>query len=243
MWPGVHSRLVVYLADQLQPLIRPRYLAAVEERVYVEGPGREIIPDVWIGEQRQSNGIAVVAVAPADGPLVVDVLDLEIHESYIEILDRSNNQKVVTVIEVVSPANKYSGTGRDSYLQKQREGRHSDTHLVEIDLLRGGPSVLAVAEHRTRLRGMAHDYLACVNRAIKNRGRFELYFSKCATSCPRSTSPWPATIPTCRSKFKTPSSKSTRPAAIATASTIRNLAFLRSAPKIRFGRKNSSVTW
>jgi hypothetical protein len=42
LWPGVHSRLVVYISDQLQPMIGPRYIAAVEERVYLEGPGREV---------------------------------------------------------------------------------------------------------------------------------------------------------------------------------------------------------
>lgn len=34
LWTGVHSRLIVYLADQLEPLLRPRYVSAVEERVY-----------------------------------------------------------------------------------------------------------------------------------------------------------------------------------------------------------------
>ena len=53
IWAGVHSRFIVYLADQLQPLIRPRYIAAVEERVFVQGPEqREIIPDILLKRQR-----------------------------------------------------------------------------------------------------------------------------------------------------------------------------------------------
>ena len=48
LWPGVHHALVVYIRDYLRPLITPRYIAAIEERVYVEGPNREIIPDVWV---------------------------------------------------------------------------------------------------------------------------------------------------------------------------------------------------
>ena len=31
LWPGVHNRLVVYIADELQPRLEPRYLAAVED--------------------------------------------------------------------------------------------------------------------------------------------------------------------------------------------------------------------
>src|SRR5205823_5222844 len=46
LWPGVHSRLIVYTADRLQPALRPRYVAAVEERVYLQGPDREVVPDV-----------------------------------------------------------------------------------------------------------------------------------------------------------------------------------------------------
>jgi hypothetical protein len=174
LWPGVHSRLVVYISDQLQPLIRPRYIAAVEERVYLEGPGRDVVPDVSIRHRPRSfEGLAVATVAPSDGPEVLVIPDLEIHESYIQILDRATGQKVVTVIEVISPTNKKTGAGRDSYLEKQREVRHSDAHLVEIDLLRAGYPVLAVPIEWQKKLG-AFDYLVSVERAWR-RSRFEAY--------------------------------------------------------------------
>ncbi|MEX2172025.1 MAG: DUF4058 family protein [Pirellulales bacterium] len=173
LWPGVHSRLVVYLADQLQPMLGPRYIAAVEERVYLEGPDRDIIPDVWLKRQPLSSGGTALAEAPADGCEVLIVPDLEIHETYVAILDRATNQRIVTVIEVVSPTNKHSGPGRDSYLSKQHEVRYSETHLVEIDLLRDGHSVVAAPPHRLQRLGH-YDYLACVERAGQ-RGRFEIY--------------------------------------------------------------------
>ncbi|HLK58913.1 MAG TPA: DUF4058 family protein, partial [Chthonomonadaceae bacterium] len=58
-------------------------------------------------------------------------------------------RRVVTVIEVLSPANKAPGSeGRREYQQKQRELLHSDTHLLEIDLLRhGAHSVAAPLEN------------------------------------------------------------------------------------------------
>lgn len=174
IWPGVHSRLVVYLADQLQPLLRPRYVAAVEERVFIEGADQQIIPDVWIKRTQAPEQSPNVAVADADEPVVVQLPDLEIHESYIEILDRHSGQSVVTVIEVVSPTNKFPGPGRDSYLSKQREVRSSTAHLVEIDLLRSGQHVLAVPEWAVRGRG-PYDYLVCVNRAGGLRDLFDLY--------------------------------------------------------------------
>jgi hypothetical protein len=80
----------------------------------------------------------------------------------------------VTVIEVVSPSNKYSGPGRDSYLDKQREVRGSHTHLVEIDLLRSGPHVLAAPEIYARQHG-PYDYLVSICRAAGARNRFALH--------------------------------------------------------------------
>lgn len=46
LWPGCHNSLIVYILDHLRPLLRPRYIAAIEERVFVEGlQRRELIPD------------------------------------------------------------------------------------------------------------------------------------------------------------------------------------------------------
>jgi hypothetical protein len=187
-WPGVHSRLVVYLADQLQPRLTPRYRAAVEERVYVEGPNRQVTPDVSIRRPRradQDGGIAVAVAEPeVDEPVLVQVGHLEVHESYVEILDVRSGGKIVSVIEVVSPSNKAPGPGRESYLAKQREVLGSTAHLVEIDLLRAGQHVLAVPEPLAR--GEAHhDYLVCVNRARGRREQFELYLRGLRQRLPR----------------------------------------------------------
>jgi hypothetical protein len=58
--------------------------------------------------------------------------------SFLEIRDRDGWQ-LVTVIELLSPANKYAGPDREQYLAKRRELLASAVHFVEIDLLRGGP--------------------------------------------------------------------------------------------------------
>jgi hypothetical protein len=184
IWPGVHSRLIVYIADFLQPLLRPRYVAAIEQRVFVEGPDREIIPDVWMRRNRPDDGSQAVAVAEDEAPVVVTVSELEIRESYIEIVDLKSGQRIVTVIEVVSPSNKFAGPGRSSYVTKQTEVRKSQAHLVEIDLLRTGPHVLAVPEWMARGRS-GYDYLVSVNRAREPRGEFELYPRRLPQRLPR----------------------------------------------------------
>lgn len=176
IWPGVHAALIVYIRDQLQPLLRPRYIAAIEERVFVEGPDRQIVPDVWITRRSadRPGASAAVAVAEVDQPVTVQVPSIEVHESYIEILDRKTGQSIVTVIEVVSPSNKYPGPGRDSYVAKQREVFGSRAHFVEIDLLRAGNHVLAVPEWVVRGSNV-YDYLICTNRAHGLRDVFDLH--------------------------------------------------------------------
>jgi Protein of unknown function (DUF4058) len=182
IWPGVHSRLVVYIADALQPVLRPRYIAAVEERVFLEGPNREILPDVWLRQRKVKEG--ATTVLDAEDPVIVRVPELEIRETYVTILDRQSGQRVVTVIEATSPTNKYLGPGRESYLAKQQEVLRSQTHLVEIDLLRTGSHVLAVPEWVARGQGN-YDYLVSVNRAHSVRDRYELYLCPLQRRLPR----------------------------------------------------------
>jgi hypothetical protein len=193
VWPGVHHFLVVYLCHQLQPLLRPDYVAAIEERVFIETPDRQAIPDVQVRREKQirrekksplRGGGPATAIAEVDEPLVLEAPGLEIHQPYLEILHRRSGSRVVAVIEVVSPSNKYAGPGQDSYALKQSEVLHSTAHLVEIDLLRTGPHVLAVPEYISR-GNCDYDYLVCVTRAKGLRNHFELYPRRLRQRLPR----------------------------------------------------------
>src|SRR5437588_621738 len=82
--------------------------------------------------------------------IVVEVSEVEVRQHYIEILDRYRDQKVVAVIELVSPSNKVAGAGREAYLLKQQQVRGTEAHFIEIDLLRYGAHVLSVPEIYTR---------------------------------------------------------------------------------------------
>ncbi len=184
LWAGVHTSLITYLRDALQPELRPHYLAAIEERVYVASIGRSFVPDVSVRRRGQDSPIGVsTAVLAPDDAVVVEVSEEEVHEPYIEILDRKNH-KVVTVIEVLSPSNKRKGTGRKLYLAKQREVMRSKASLVEIDLLRGGSHVVAVPEVNADRVGK-YDYLVCTS-AVADRGkRFVLYPTALRERLPR----------------------------------------------------------
>ncbi|HVC99427.1 MAG TPA: DUF4058 family protein [Pirellulales bacterium] len=184
MWPSVHASFIVYLRDAIQPLVRPRYFATIEARVFVEGPDRLVAPDVWLLRNPLRRGGTPVAVIEADEPEVATLDSPEIHETYIEIRHRDSGQEVVTMIELVSPTNKFAGSGRDSYLKKQAEVQASRTNLIEIDLLREGHHVLTVPEWLPRGRG-PYDYLVCVNRSGGTRADYEWYRRQLRDRLPR----------------------------------------------------------
>ena len=76
-------------------------------------------------------------------PFVLEVEDVERREVYLEIVDRYRDERVVTVIEILSPTNKSLGAGREAYLEKQEATLRSEAHLVEIDVLRTGSATVS----------------------------------------------------------------------------------------------------
>jgi hypothetical protein len=196
VWPDVHARFIVYLSEHLYPLLRPRYVIAVESRVFVEGPDLDhpIIPDAWVRPTHPEAPHGTAVMVEADPALDVQVAPLEVEETYVTIRDRQSGQRIVTVIELVSPTNKYAGPGRISYVAKQTEVRRSTAHLVEIDLLRTGPHVLAVPEWAARQYD-PYDYIVCVNQAFGLRDRFQLYPRRLRERLPRIRLPLAAPDP------------------------------------------------
>jgi len=142
-WSTVHNRLIVALADALTPQLLPNYQVDIEKRVYtIIGMNSLLLgrPDVTVQRPRQqiSEGAGGIVVSePAAQPIKVSLPTTEdIQEAYLEIKEAAT-QIVVTAIEILSPTNK-RGEGRQKYEQKRQQVLNSQTHLVEIDLLRDG---------------------------------------------------------------------------------------------------------
>ncbi|MEM9148931.1 MAG: DUF4058 family protein [Cyanobacteria bacterium P01_F01_bin.3] len=151
-WSSFHTRLIVAIADTLAPLIRPNYYVEVETRTYMDTPEGEIlvgIPDAIVlsesGAVTEPNKSLMtaenIAIALKRPPVPVTLpMPIEVKERYLEIRAVQDDQ-VITVIEVLSPANKRPGKGRDAYEAKRLDVLGSASHLVEIDLLRGDASL------------------------------------------------------------------------------------------------------
>jgi hypothetical protein len=178
MWRGVHSFLITSLVTTINSLVPPRYVAKIEERVYVILPPHDIYPDIEImrrPRRRRQGGTAGGAVAVAsDPPHIIEQMPAEVREAFIEVVRVGKPGQVVTTVEVLSPTNKDpSIPGRGLYLKKQRELLASPVHLLEIDLLRKGR--YTVAAPRAELASFGHwDYLVCLHRG-RQEGRFETW--------------------------------------------------------------------
>lgn len=142
VWEDLHDRFIVFAAGALEAHVGPGYLVKIENRLYVHELGeqeRRFLGrgDVGVGERRpvQSGGSSGTVLAAPVHP-IFPAVDLQ-REAYIEIRDR-RDRRVVTVLELLSPTNKTKGPDRDQYLNKRRQILASPSHLVEIDLLRGG---------------------------------------------------------------------------------------------------------
>ena len=141
-WDSFHPNFISGAQAHLNAQVLPRYTVQIETRLYIHEPpaGQRFrwVSDLGV-QARPGVPVANDGTATA-APAYVTIGDaVEIQKvSSLVIRDREGRD-LVTVIELLSPANKYAGPNREQYLGKRNEILRSRTHLVEIDLLRGGP--------------------------------------------------------------------------------------------------------
>ena len=139
-WPDVHGKLVTYAADALNAQLPEDLIARTEERVAIEAESdvfAGLAPDVRVFETIGANA----PEADVDGggrlaPYRLLAIAEPLTERFIEIIDPTGD-KLVTVIEFVSPANK-RGKGLKSFVRKRSTLLSGGANFVEIDLVRTG---------------------------------------------------------------------------------------------------------
>jgi hypothetical protein len=150
VWPLFHHQLVMCLYQILLPGLVDRYRARVNQRHYV-----------------------------TEQALFTSVVREEHHEDYIEIRQRSDG-RLVTLVDVVSPANKLTAAGRSAYLDKRREGKSANANLVELDLVLQGQPTLEYSRD-----GLPDwDYAVTVTRSTQPE-RYEIYTATLQKPLPR----------------------------------------------------------
>jgi hypothetical protein len=150
LWPVFHHQLVLCLHQMLLPGLVDRYRARIFQRHYV-----------------------------AERALLTSIAHEEHHEDYIEIRQRSDG-RLITLVDVVSPANKLTSQGRTAYLGKRREGKDANANIVEIDLVLHGQPTLEYSRD-----GLPDwDYAVTVTRSTHHE-RYEIYTATLQKRLPR----------------------------------------------------------
>jgi hypothetical protein len=150
LWPQFQMHLVHSLYQLLLPGLMDRYRARLAERCYV-----------------------------VEQALFTSIIREEHREPYLEIRQRTD-ARLVTAVEVVSPANKASGAGRQAYLAKRQEFRSQNASLVEIDLVLQGQPLQDYARE-----GLPDwDYAVTVTRSVQP-DRYEIYTATLEKRLPR----------------------------------------------------------
>src|SRR5215467_12496713 len=150
IWPVFQHHLVLCLYQILLPGLVDRYRARVGQRHYV-----------------------------TEQALFTSVVREEHHEEFIEIRQRTDG-RLITLVDVVSPANKTTTQGRQTYLDKRREGRSASSNLVEIDLVLQGQPMLDYSRD-----GLPDwDYAVTVTRSTQPE-RYEIYTATLQKRLPR----------------------------------------------------------
>jgi len=173
-WGDIHTRLMVYISDQITDQLPRDLQARVEESVCIDldEPPRWFFPGVTVVEfpEIPSSSASSSAVGVADAvianPTIIPVPSEHPTQRHIEIVDLNSGNRGVTAIELLSPANKQEGSGRIAYRRKQREYIEAGVHLVEIDFIRAGTFIVAAPEGGIPWQART-PYIVCIRRAYR----------------------------------------------------------------------------
>lgn len=175
-WRDVHGSLITYSRDALNDQLKLPLRARSEERIYVETEDDVIqhrSPDVYIVEHSKSEETSA-ATEPDTATIVSEAHSIVIRfsdeptvERYLEIVDAESGEKVITVIEFLSPTNKRRGDGQDTYLAKRREYWLAGANLVEIDLTRAGSRSGIVPARKIPTTHRRATYFASIRRSAR----------------------------------------------------------------------------
>lgn len=138
-WADFHAAMLIFMKGELKKRLPRKYTVWSDIYVWLHEPDaqtRRGRPDDFITAKRSrhENGAAATMTAPAT--TLLPAIRRE-GNRYLKIKE-AHGERIVTVIEFLSPTNKAPGPDRDSYVAKRNEYLATRTNLVEIDLHRSG---------------------------------------------------------------------------------------------------------
>ena len=171
-WPDVHASLMFIFRTQMNAQLPEGFQAKIETELRIEGRRNRMRPDVAItvarNRPRETGNIAVAELVQSQNAVTpfyhLQFLSDSPPQRFIQISLVSDPSRIITIIEVLSPANKSRGRGFEDYREKQELLLDAPVNLLEIDLLREGEETVALP-HRDDIP--ATPYIVTLHRAGK----------------------------------------------------------------------------
>jgi hypothetical protein len=178
IWPDFHESLATTIRELLNAVLPAPYYSRVQMRpeagvVLEAGALHRIVPDAVVVRHAEKPGTSTAVAEPRTEitpGMEVRVRTDPFRHAFVEIRDPARGHKLVTLIEIVSPANKRPGPDRRAYEAKQEEILESDANLLEIDLLRSGRRLLPYPDLEAAVHELRCDYLVLLNRSARRSG-------------------------------------------------------------------------
>ncbi len=141
IWLMFHNNYLNRLQRELAVRLPDRYYVKAEVAIFLHEPAaderrRAPRPDLTVTTLDPATSGTATEMLAAPWSAMLPEIDEEEH-MWLEIVDIDDN-RLVTVIELLSPANKAGGSNVDIYEQKRLRLVREGVNLLEIDLLRAG---------------------------------------------------------------------------------------------------------
>lgn len=170
LWEDFHAGMMTSIRLSLEAQIGAAHQAVLVWREYVLESETPLSPPIGKGSEPTIAMPPEPVTPPVDPPrpVVLPFWRREVRIPVIEVLERGNANRVVTVVELLSPGDKVAGAGRISYFKEREQFWETGTNLVEVDLLRAGtPTVRLSPERLASVRPWS--YLVAVTRQSPTR--------------------------------------------------------------------------
>jgi hypothetical protein len=139
-WSVLHGSMIQAMMGELKKRVPRGYSVWSDIYVWLHEPDAETRrgkPDTFVSGTRTARQSAT-STASINAPAHSILPAVRREGNKYLLIKETRSDRVITAIELLSPANKKRGNFREAYLGKRNEYLATGTNLVEIDLLRSG---------------------------------------------------------------------------------------------------------
>lgn len=123
LWCGFHTTMIVSISGSINKALPAGYYADIEQHVWLQDEDFDVretfgYPDAYVAGHSNTDGAVAVATekqVSVSTEVTLAKIPRKSQQKFVKIVDQPGN-RVITVIELLSPSNKHNGPEREQYL-------------------------------------------------------------------------------------------------------------------------------